>query len=434
MTCRTNFYDELYESGHSLKNAVTIEIKDLEPEAVRDYLAMRFKDDQAHDPYRSESFSAAVDQEDSCLMRALSKPLILTLAVLVLKAEYSTPRQLARYRKVSSLRNHLIRRLIRSTVRANPRSPLPRIVGGVRKHGFSWWRGSPSHYNADSVQRWLLNISTQRHHGELIPVEIDPSQLWRMARIGTTRSIHTIAGLVLGLALAGLAAELVAGWIGYIVTSATGVVAVGFALWAGLRRHPHPRRLNFRQFATPQGLLRVIAIAILGGFCALGGALDGGWKTAITSGIGGTLAFTVVIGLIGGIAEVVDPRWILRNDLLFGSLFGLGVSIAAALPGGFTGGIAASLRLNEYLGIPGSACLAIGIAIPAGIVLGSRCWTRHAIMIALLAPKKHVPWRLMYFIRWCYMANLLRVSGIGYELRHQEIVEGLESHMSRRTK
>lgn len=94
----------------------------------------------------------------------------------------------------------------------------------------------------------------------------------------------------------------------------------------------------------------------------------------------------------------------------------------------------ASLRLNEYLGISGSACLAIGIAIPAGIVLGSRCWTRHVLMVLLLAPDKHVPWRLMHFIKWCYMANLLRVSGIGYELRHQEILEGLKSHMSRRMK
>jgi hypothetical protein len=181
------------------------------------------------------------------------------------------------------------------------------------------------------------------------------------------------------------------------------------------------------------GLLRLIVIAILGGFCSLGGALDGGWETAITSGVGGTLAFAVVIGLIGGIAEVVDPRWILRNDLLFGSLFGLGVSIAAALPRGLSGGVAASLRLNDYLGVPGSAFLAIGIAIPAGIILGSRCWTRHAVMILLLAPRRYVPWRPMYFIRWCYMANLLRVSGIGYELRHQEIAEALESHLSRRS-
>jgi hypothetical protein len=431
MTCRTDFYDDLYESGHSLRNAAVVEIKDLEPEAVRNYLHTRFNDDSAHDPYRSDNFSVVIGRDDSCLIRALGKPLILTLAVSVLKAEYSTPRQLARYTKVSSLRSHLIRRLIRSTVRANPRDPLPRIVGGTRKAAFPWWRGSPSYYDADDVQRWLLNIATLRCRGRVVPAEVQPGQLWRMAENKSVRTIHIIAGLVFGFAVAGLAAELVAGPVGYIVTVATGVVAVGFALLAGVPRRPQPRRLSFRQFATPMGLLRLIVIAILGIFCALGGALDGGWRTAVTSGVGGTLAFTVMIGLIGGIAETVDPRWTLRNDLLFGSLFGLGVSIASALPGGLTGGVAASLRLNKYLTVPGSACLAIAVAIIAGVILGSRCWTRYALMILLLAPRGQVPWRVMHFIKWCYIANILRVSGVGYELRHQEIVQGLESHVSR---
>jgi len=429
MTCRSDFYERLRESGHSLRNAAVVEMKDLEPDAVRSYLLTRFEDDRAHNPYQSSSFAAAIQQDDSCLIRALGKPLILILAILVLKAGYSKPQQLARYRRVSSLRDHLFRRLILSTVRANPRVPLPRIVGGVRRSAIPWWRGSPSYYDPDNVHRWLLNIATTRRHGGLRPVEVNPAQLWCLAEEKTVKKIHTIAGLIFGLAAAGLASELTVGPVGYFVTAITGVAAVGFALWAGMLRHPKARRLSFRQFATPMGLVRLLVIIIFGGFCALGGALDGGWRTAITSGVGGTITFTVIIGLIGGIAEVIDPRWILRNDLLFGSLAGLGVSIAAALPGGLSGGIAAGLKLNKYLSVPGSACLAIAIAIPAGIVLGSRCWSRHALMILLLAPKQQVPWRTMHFIKWCYIANLLRISGTGYELRHQEIVQGLESYV-----
>jgi len=268
-----------------------------------------------------------------------------------------------------------------------------------------------------------------QRRGRPRPVEIHPGSLWRLAGEKSVKKIHTIVGLIFGLAAAGLASELVSGQVGYVVTAAAGAVAVVFALWAGMLRRPESRSLSFRQFATPMGLLRLIAIAILGGLCALGGALDGGWRTAISSGVGGTIAFVVVIGLIGGIAEVVDPRWILRNDLLFGAFFGLGVSVAAALPGGLTGGIVTSLRLNKYLSIPGSACLAISIAIPAGIVLGSRCWTRHAFMVLLLAPKGRVPWRTMHFIKWCYFANLLKISGAAYELRHQEFVQALEPHI-----
>jgi hypothetical protein len=425
MTCRSDFYGELYESGNSLRNAVVVEMKDLQPEEVRSYLRLRFKDDRAHDPYRSESFAAAAKDNDSCLIRALSVPLILTLAILVLKAGYSTPQRLARYKRVPYLRNHLFQMLIPSAVETNLRRPLPRIAGGVRKKQFTWRPGSSSRYDPDDVRVWLLNIATERRNGRLHPVKIYPAHLWRLAEENTVRKIHLALGLMFGLAAAGLASELLAVPAGYLATAVTGVAAVAFALWAGMLQYPKPRRLSFRQFATPTGLLRVITIMILGGLCALGGALDGGWKTALTSGVGGTIAFTVIVGLIGGIPEVVDPRYILRNDLLFGSLAGFGVAIAAALPGGLTGGVSSDLNLNKYLSVTGSACLAIVIAIPAGVTLGSRCWTRHALMTLKLAPKRQVPWRTMYFIRWCYLANLLRVSGTEYELRHQEIMQGL---------
>ena len=425
MTCRSDFYGELYESGNSLRNAVVVEMKDLEPEEVRSYLRLRFKDDGAHNPYRSESFAIAAQDDDSCLIRALSVPLILTLAVLVLKAEYSTAQRLARYKRVTYLRNHLFQLLIPSVVGANPKRPLPRITGGIRKEQFIWRPNFSSRYDPDDVRTWLVNIATERRDGRLRPIKIDPARLWRLADENTVRKVHVAIGLTFGLAAAGLASELLGGQAGYLATAVTGAVAVAFALWAGLLKYPRPRHLSLKQFATPPGLLRVIAIMILGGLCALGGALDGGWKTAITSGAGGTIAFTVIVGLIGGIPEVVDPRSILREDFLFGALAGFGIAIAAALPGGFTGGVAASLNLNRYLTVQGSACLAIAIAIPAGIILGSRCWTRHAIMILLVAPKRRVPWRTMYFIKWCYLANLLRVSGTEYELRHPEIMQGL---------
>jgi hypothetical protein len=433
MTCRSDFYEDLYESGHSLRNAAVVEMKDLEPDSIRSYMLMRFKDDPVHNPYRSDSFATAIRRDDSCLIRTLNRPLMLALAILILKADYSTPQQFARYRRVSSLRDHLFRRFLPATVRAYPRSPLPRIAGGVRRRTLPWFRSAPSYYDADLVHRWLLRIATSRRSGQLRPVVIRPGQFWRLDNVKKIMRIHTIAALVSGLVAAGLAGELVAGAPGYIVIGIAGTAAIGLALWAGMLQHPEPRSLSFRQFTTSAGLLRFAVIIILGGFCALGGELDGGWETAITSGVGGTITFAVIVGLVGGIAEVVDPRWILRNDLLFGSLAALGGSIAAALPSGLNGGIDASLKLNKYLTIPGSACLAIIIAVPAGILLGSRCWSRHVIMVLLLAPKQEVPWRVMHFVRWCYIANLLKISGTGYELRHQEMIQSLESYIGRRT-
>jgi hypothetical protein len=91
-----------------------------------------------------------------------------------------------------------------------------------------------------------------------------------------------------------------------------------------------------------------------------------------------------------------------------------------------TGGIATGLKLKETLTATGSAIIAIAIAMAAGIILGSHAWTRYALMIVMVAPTRRIPWRLMYFIRWCYAANLLRITGAGYELRHEEILRALE--------
>ncbi len=159
---------------------------------------------------------------------------------------------------------------------------------------------------------------------------------------------------------------------------------------------------------------------------AWGGLIDGGRATAVTSGIGATLAAITLAGLLGGIVRAISPQHILVNDFIFGAVFGLGVSIAAALPSGLTGGIATPLHLKTHLTTPGSAILALVIAMLGGIILGSHSWTRYMLMLMLIAPGKKVPLQFSYFIAWCYRAGLLRVSGVAYEFRHQELRKYLQ--------
>jgi hypothetical protein len=284
----------------------------------------------------------------------------------------------------------------------------------------------PKPYTVEEVRTWLTTIATFGESMRRTKAVVHPGSLWLMADETKVRVIHAILAGATGLLVAGLAAEAQPGPVGIVITAFTAIVALGFACWAGVSKRPSPRRLSLKQYATPAGLGRLLAVAALGGLCAIGGAYDGGPGAAVTSGIGGALAIAVVIGLTANIAQIIDPRRILRDDLLFGSIFGIGISIAAALPHGLSGGIAAGLSLNKILTVPGSAALAIGIAMAGGVILGSHVWTRYALMIIMVAPSKRIPWRLMHFIKWCYAANLLRISGVAFELRHEEILKALD--------
>jgi len=418
MTCRLDFY-EAVRARDRVRDSVVIEAHDVKPDAIRAYLQMQFKFDPAHDPLRSRPFTAAMSNRDSCLVRTLGRPWKLALAVTALQGGLVQPYRLARFKTERSLSEYLIRAFIPATVSMHPRNR-----GWWRRPArsvTSRWQLPQRTYPAAYVHRWLATLAGADGDGRALAQQIRPENLWLLGGINKTRCLHTAIAVVAGLFLAALAAELVGGTPGYVVTASIAVVGVGFALWAGLACAPQPRRLSFNQFLTPAGLPRtffVVAAAALG---AWGGFIDGGRPTAVTSGIGATLAAITLAGLIGGIVQAASPQHVLLNDFIFGAVFALGVAIAAALPAGLTGGIATSLHLKTYLTPPGSAALAVAIAVIGGVILGSRIWTRYILMLLLVAPSKRVPWQLSYFISWCYRAGLLRISGVAYEFRHDEL-------------
>ena len=425
ITCETDFYRRLFDAGLAIKNAVVIEMQNLPPESIRSYMRMRLTRHLGRNSPGMIKLERALAQDDSCLARTLGRPLMLNLAISAITSGISDIAQLAQYKRSSTLARHLIRAVIPAAVRTTPRSPLPRIIGDARNPALSWWR-TPKPYTVEEVRTWLTTIATSGESMRRAKVVVHPGSLWLMADETKVRAIHATLAAATGLLVAGLATEAQPGPVGFVLTAFTAIVALSFACWAGVSKRPSPRRLSLKQYATPVGLGRLLAVAALGGLCAIGGAYDGGPATAVTSGIGGALAIAVVIGLTANIPQIIDPRRILRDDLLFGSVFGLGVSIAAALPRGLSGGIAAGLSLNKILTVPGSAALAITIAMAGGVILGSHVWTRYALMIIMVAPSKRIPWRLMHFIKWCYAANLLRISGVAFELRHKEILKALD--------
>jgi hypothetical protein len=422
MTCRSDFY--LAMGGiDRLRNAVVIEPREIGHEEIRAYLQQQFRSDPVHDPFKSKSFAEAIDRQGSCLATTLGRPWKLSLAVTGLKGGLARPHVLARFKIEENLSRYLIGAFIPATTSIHPRNRR-------------WWRHPAQsmttqrrpqrYYGATDVHRWLATLAAADGDARVLAQQIRPQDLWLLAGVRKIRRLHLTIAVVAGLLLAALAAELVDGITGYVVTASTAVVALGFAFWAGRARTPQPRRLSLSQFLTMRGLPRTFLVAMAAALGTWGGLIDGGRGTAVTSGIGATLAAITLAGLLGGIVRAISPQHILLNDFIFGAVFGLGVSIAAALPSGLTGGIATPLHLRTHLTTPGSAMLALIIAMLGGIILASHSWTRYMLMLMLIAPGKKIPWQFSYFIAWCYSAGLLRVSGVTYEFRHQELRKYLQ--------
>jgi hypothetical protein len=421
VTCLTDFYSALFRDDYRLEDSVVIEIENLSQRQVESYIRGRFERDKEHDPFKSGEFQKAIRSTRSVLATALARPWLLTLAITSLQAEATTPEILVGYPTTEELEAHLLHQFIRSATKLYPRNGKIDDYSRIRKADTSQIREHRVYYTENDVRTWLAAIAQLYSDNGQVAKDIRPEGLWRLAGTTYPRVLHTLAGVLAGLAVACLAAELLGGVPGIIVTSAIACIGVGLALWAGLRYTPQPSRLNVRQFELPEGTPLVMLVVLSGAAGALGGFIDGGPATAVTSGIGATLAATVLFGLGKGIVQIVSPRSILQNDLIFGSVLGFSVAIAAALPGGLTGGIVSSLKLNSILSIPGSALVAVLVAVTGGIILGSRAWTRYAFAILMMAPRRRLPWRLMKFLEWSNQAGLLRISGLAYQFRHDSL-------------
>jgi NACHT domain len=90
----------------------------------------------------------------------------------------------------------------------------------------------------------------------------------------------------------------------------------------------------------------------------------------------------------------------LAGGFVFGFVFGLG--LAFGLTVGLTGGLAVGLAFGLTGGLAGLRYVAF--------LLCTRRWNRRPL-----------PWRLGRFLDWCYDAGLIRVAGIAYQFRHQEL-------------
>jgi NACHT domain len=435
VTCQRDYYRHLSSRGLVLREQTAVIIHGLEAKQVSEYLAQIFPG--------ASILKFVEEHENGPLATVLATPWVLTLAVTACKASPMTEittKRLCGYTDVSSLREDLIDQFIPAVTSLDP----------------------DERYELVRVRAWLVTLARylgrQRTRG-LSGSDLIPHKLWMIAGTRRTRLLHTLLSVPAGLVVAGFSGEFIGGLSGLVIVAITGVTGAGFGLYAGLKRDPHPSRVDFRDLLprrekrrlpwhearlTWRGGLRlalVVGLAILGGVLGtidvLGvdphgnKAID--TAAGITSGLASGLATAILAGLGRGVAHAVRPSDALRADVWFGLVLGMAAGLAAGLPGGLTGGLLTALRLNARITVPGSIALALALGIASGVALGSRAWLRYAVALCLLAPRGSVPWRLTGFMDWASDVGLLRLSGTAYQFRHEELKDWLSrDHGQRR--
>jgi hypothetical protein len=91
------------------------------------------------------------------------------------------------------------------------------------------------------------------------------------------------------------------------------------------------------------------------------------------------------------------------------------MSLAAGLAVAPAAGLAFSINFGKPLGWPAGVAYAAAV----GLTVAQAPWRRYLAL--LLCSRGKLPWRLGAFLDWAYGAGLLRVSGIAYQFRHDEL-------------
>jgi NACHT domain-containing protein len=459
ITCRDHFYEDLHRSSLGVRNATVVKVKPLASEQVAAYIEHRFLADQAG-RQRYPDWERLHDEIDLNnepeLLEVFQSPWLMTLATAVCASGIASLQDLEN-RDPEQLRDLLVGEFIPAAVILHPKN-VGRRQMGERQLSEKYRRArAADRQDPVRVRNWLgvlaRHLSWQADH-KMSPADLQPDRLWLIAAAARkpVRVVHTTIAVLLGLLVGSLAAEFTGGIPGVITTCLTMALGAGFGLRAGLWKEPSPSRLNMALTVTsPPWWTRLTAwlrkppapsqvnipqaltspkwaglIVAAGAAAAVAGTLDGGIKVGITEALAASLAACVLTGLSYGTSHAVTPNEPLTNDLTFGLVLGGVAGIATGLPGGLTGGLAARLHLNAHLTVPGSALLAIAISLMAGVALGSRMWLRYAIALAFLARQGILPGKCRNFLDWAATAGLLRISGIAYQFRHDDLRKHLD--------
>ncbi|WP_433917432.1 CHAT domain-containing protein [Streptomyces canus] len=450
LTSRTDEYAATVEGTGGLTSAAAIEMADLTPYDLADYLprSTHMAGAVAWNTVLAELRDRPHSRSSANLRAVLATPLMVALARTIYNnALGRDPSELLdtnRFATSEALRDHLLAAFIPAVYRHSPVYP---DTSRRRRH-----------WTPDRAQRWLNYLAT--HLSDLGTPDLAWWQLGvtlnRFSRalafgLLTTLAFVTTMGLVtipaemiamshgLGYALArglvpGLAAGLVAG------------LGLGILHWAGYRGAPRPTLLRVRTFGSLRpthpgvlprstlglvlGLLLALVLELVNRVMAAGSGLVDGLGDGLLTASGIGLGTGLVIGLMAWLEVPIDiwsaisPAGLLKTSrrnvvshllawaLVFGLVAGL-VNVFTATSGfGLTVGIEA----------------AFGLVL--GYVLSFTAWGQWVVLARIWLPLTgRLPWALIPFLDDACQRGVLRRAGAVYQFRHAQ----LQDHLARST-
>jgi hypothetical protein len=271
----------------------------------------------------------------------------------------------------------------------------------------------------ERVERWLAefaiylrrNASTERAIGgrRLATTDVVLHELWPIAGSTAPRRVDAILGAAVSVPgfvwLAAFAFSRALPWRVLFFVVLAGYAA---ALWrrsAEYWRAPQP--MDYRQLVSWRGVAQLGLGTGAGIIAALLFTPWAGAAVAFGAWVAGGLSLTPTQGLVTRVRRDSGPLVPLRHDLRLSLVAGI-----AAAP-------AVGLAFSRYLGPVAGWLCGSGYAVVAGLTVAEAPWRRYLAL--LLCTRGRLPWRLGQFLDWAYDAGLMRVSGIAYQFRHQEL-------------
>lgn len=182
LTCRTSEFETLVHSGGSvLADAVIVELDDVRPHDAVDFISSTLPDVTRW----QQVFQALLQADDSPLVKALSTPLMISLATAAYRSPLSRPAEMLdadRFSSADSLEKHLLRQFVNNVYDPYPRPQSPRSSGRAR------------HYDTEVARRWLSTLA--RH---LEAANISNLAWWDIAGIIPQRQLELTSRVLIGL-------------------------------------------------------------------------------------------------------------------------------------------------------------------------------------------------------------------------------------------
>jgi hypothetical protein len=411
VTCRHKEYQALQTA---LDRATHIEMVTLDGNEIADYLAeqLRGSDEEAWEPV----LAALRGDPVGPLAEQLATPWRMTLALTVFRdcgkpAEILPGPILDGYtERVNAL---LLDRYVSSVVRLQDPS------------------GRPAEEQVNQLLTDLAHdLDWQAHHeGSATDIELD--KWWRSVGPWAAPIIHI--ALLLPVAVLWLAIGIIDHRLSSLFLGSS-LLIMAFA--AGLPpTSPHQTKVGLlitRRGLRRSGLWFLIGLAgglvagLVAGFVA--GSAAGltvgivvGLATGAVTGVATGLVFGIQYGLETNSPEAIGPRDLLRKDYQYGLIVGLMAGLVVGLVLGISAGLVDGVAFGFLYGLAGG----VSFGVSYSLTIGAESWARYCIAVGIAAIRRSGPLRFGAALDWAYQAGLLRLAGVAFQFRHQQLQDWL---------